>query len=238
MGSRTRSADERRTIMFAKPLFEKKAPRLDMNLQMFAEDNNDDDSDDDQGDDTPDLVELLKNPEFKKQYEADMKGKLGKRLKKYKDVDLEEYERLKQEAAGKKSTDDEEDDNKSDSKLDEYGKRLARAERKEKRAAVKEYAMENKFNAKLAAKLISIDEIELDDDGEPTNLEELFEDLAEEFPEYFTEKEEEEESSKSGYGPGVKQKNNSRTKKPDGYEVGKSSYARIQARRNKNRKGE
>ncbi|WP_144559566.1 hypothetical protein [Shouchella miscanthi] len=204
--------------MFAKPLYTKALP---MNLQFFAEEEEQDDLDQEEEESTPDLEELLKNPEFKKQYDAKVGKTIKRRLKNAKKEKSEEQE--------EQSNQEEEEDNKSNSKLDEHEERLARAERKEKRAAVKEYAMENKFNAKLATKLISIDEIELDDDGEPTNLEELFEDLAEEFPEFFSEKEEEEESSKSGYGPGVKQKNNSGTKKKDTRELGKNAYARAKA---------
>ena len=220
--------------MFAKPLYKRSLYQpLPMNLQYFSAKDDDPEDDSEGKDETPSLEELLENPEFKKQYEADMKTKLGKRLKKYKDVDLDEYKRLKEEAGKKeeKPEKDEESDDPSKSKIDEHEKRLARAERKEKRAAIKEYAMDNKFNAKLSAKLIDIDELELDEDGEPTNLEELFEDLAEEFPDLFGEKDEEEEEEvqesehRPRYNPG----------KSKGNKVGKKDARKAGAERAKAR---
>jgi hypothetical protein len=204
---------------------------LSLNLQFFAggdddsEEDPDDDLDDDNSeDDSPDLDELMKDPKFKKQYQAKLKEQLGKRMKKYKDVDPEEYRRLKGQADKKKAKDKEEEDDeleslKSENK--EKEKKLLRAERREKRAAVKEFAVDNGYNQKLLARLIDIDAVELDEDGDPDNLEELFEEIQEEFPEYFSdqdddedEDDEEEEPKKksSRYAPGSKQKGNKRRK--------------------------
>jgi hypothetical protein len=201
-------------------------PLLPLDLQLFAdddpEDDPEDDPDDDPDDDTPDLDELLKDPKFKKKYQAKMKEQLGKRLKKYKDVDPEEYRRLKEQADKGKKKDDNPDD---DTKKKDVEK-LLRAERREKRAAIKEFAVDNGYNQKLLARLIDTDAVELDEDGEPVNLDDLFEEIQEEFPEYFSEEEEDDEDeddedkkkkSKSKaksktFKPGTKQKGNKQKK--------------------------
>jgi hypothetical protein len=206
---------------------------LSLDLQFFAgadddpeEDPDEDPDEEDPEDDNPDLDELLKDPKFKKQYQAKLKEQLGKRMKKFKDVDPEEYRRLKGQADKKKQQkegdeDDELETLKSENK--EKEKKLLRAERREKRAAVKEFAVDNGYNQKLLARLIDIDAVEFDEDGEPDNLEELFEEIQEEFPEYFSdqdddeddEDEEEEKRTKkkaNRYAPGSKQKGNKKRK--------------------------
>lgn len=210
--------------------FKKFKPLIPLDLQLFAEDDDDQDDDqddddqDDDEDDGPNLDELLKDPKFKKQYQAKMKEQLGKRLKKYKDVDPEEYRRLKEQAGkGKKKDKDEDEDDTSNNKKDV--EKLLRAERREKRAAIKEFAVDNGYNQKLLARLIDVDAVELDEDGEPENLEELFEEIQDEFPEYFSqddeneddEEEEDKKKSKSKtksktFKPGSKQKGNSKKK--------------------------
>ncbi|WP_263707987.1 phage scaffolding protein [Shouchella tritolerans] len=222
--------------MFAKPhkqtleVFENL--RLPMHLQYFADPEGEGDTGDSEPDTAPSLDELLKDPEFKKQYEERFNKGLKKRLKKYEGVDVEEYKRLKEEANKDGSDNDEEKGDETDSKLNEHEKRLARAERREKRAAIKEYSIEKGVNPKLAAKLIDIDSIEMDEDGEPTNIEELFEELEEEFPEFFKGQQEEEDTgTQRGYFPGATQKGNSGTKGEDSYDVGKSVYARIREKR-------
>ena len=203
---------------------------LRLDLQFFAEkgdgdddddagddqDGDGDDGDDDDGDDdddTPNLDELLKDPAFKKQYNAKMKEQLGKRMKKHE----RQLEKLKgaagQDKGGKGGADDEPDE---ESKTEA---RLARAERREKRALVKEYAADHGHSPKLLARLINIDDIELDDDGDPENLDELIEELEEEFPELFgagtdDDADEEERPAKKRFTPGAKQKGNKK-KKPD-----------------------
>src|SRR5699024_1881245 len=125
--------------------------------------------------------------------------------------------------------DDEEDDELESlrTQLGEKEKRIERAERKEKRAMVKEYAVDNQVNPKLLSRLINVDDIELDDDGEAENLDELFEELEEEFPEYFgiaDDDDEEDEPSrkkkKSSFVPGSRQKGNKK-KKVDPKEAGR-----------------
>ncbi|OAK70089.1 hypothetical protein [Lederbergia galactosidilytica] len=193
---------------------------LPFDLQYFAEDPEDpedpDDSDDpedpeDPEDDIPDIDELLKDPVFKKQYNKKLKDQLSKRMKRHN----KELERLKGKGKDKddeKGTDDEEERSQEDEK------RLLRAEHREKRALVKEFAVDNGHNPRLLARLIDLNEIELDEDGEPENLDELFEELEEEFPEYFgaveddEDEEEEERPRKKKFTPGARQKMNKEKK--------------------------
>lgn len=214
---------------------EEKTKLLKLDLQFFADDNPEDDHvddsedelEDDSDDDIPDLDELLKDKKFKKQYQAKLKEQLGKRMKKYEGIDPEEYRRLK-EKAGKKDEDTDDDDELETlkTKLTEKEKRIERAERREKRAMVKEFAVDNQVNPKLLARLINVDDIELDEDGEPENLDELFEELEEEFPEYFGSADDEDEEEepgrkkKSTFVPGARQKSNKK-KKVDPYEAGR-----------------
>lgn len=211
-----------------------KSGPLKMDLQFFAEGGDDDDDDegnddDDDEEDGPDLDELLKDPKFKKKYQEKVKAQLDKRFKKFKDVDPEEYRRLKEQAAkqSKKKADDEEDELetlKSENKAKE--EKLLRAERREKRVAVKEFAIENGYNHKLLSRLIDIDKVDLDENGEPDNLEELFDEIQEEFPEYFSDQDDEDDEDEdvflkkkktttSGYKPGSRQKGNGKNKKED-----------------------
>lgn len=200
---------------------------LPLNLQFFAgdedpeDDPEDDDPEDEQDDDTPDLDELLKDPKFKKQYQAKFKEQLSKRMKKYKDIDPDEYRRLKEQAEKKKQKEQEDESEEAESlksELKEKEKQLLRAERREKRALVKEFAIDNGYNPKLLARLIDLDAIELDENGEPENLEELFEEIQEEFPEYFRDlsdeddEQEEKATKKTKYAPGSQQKGNKKRK--------------------------
>ncbi|MGE6896826.1 hypothetical protein [Priestia flexa] len=225
--------------MFAKPLFQRSfEPLVRLDIQYFAgegDEGDDQDSDDDQ-DDTPNLAEMLKDPALKKQYQELLKTQLGKRMKKFENVDVEEYRRLK-EMAEKQQQDnkDSEEGDKDNLKteLKQKEEKLLRAERREKRAAVKEFAVDQGVNPKLLSRLIDMDSIELDDDGEPENLDELFEELQEEFPEYFKAQEDEEEeeepksTSKSFYSPGPRQKSNGKPKKKNKRELGSSAYRRL-----------
>lgn len=208
---------------------EEKVPKaLSLDLQFFAgddddpDDDQDDDPDDDQDDDGPDLDELLKDPNFKKQYQAKFKEQLGKRMKRFADVDPDEYRRLKEQADKKQQKKDEdEDDEKTQlqQKLNEQEKKLVAAERKEKRIAVKEYAIDNGYNPKLVARLMDVDSLEMDEDGEILDLEDKMDELIEEFPELFSsdddEDDEEEKTKKkksSRYIAGSRQKGNKQRK--------------------------
>lgn len=128
------------------------------------------------------------------------------------------------------------------SELKAKEEKLLRAERREKRATVKEFAIDNGVDPKLLARLINVDDIELDEDGEPENLDELFEELQEEFPQYLkaqedSDEEEEKTTKKKGfYSAGSTQKGNTKPKEKDGYDVGVASYQRVMAKRNRNKK--
>ncbi|WP_432355305.1 hypothetical protein [Sporosarcina sp. A2] len=207
---------------------EEKAQPLRLDLQFFAddpEDNPGDDPEDDPDDEDPEddslnLAELMKDPAFKKQYNQKLKEQLGKRMKKFEGVDPEEYKRLKATENKKngKGSDDEDDK----SRDDEQQKRFLRAERREKKAVVKEFAIDNGHNPKLLARLLDIDAIELDEDGEPENLDDLFDELEADFPEYFGTSDDDQEESgvkKKSFTPGSKQKGNKK-KKIDPYAAG------------------
>lgn len=233
-------------------LFEESAPkykhRLKMNLQHFAEGDDEGDDSDDDGDDSTDdeedelsLDELMKDPKFKKQYQRKLKEQLNKRMKKFDGVDPEEYRQLKEKADKKKQKDQDEEDDEAESlkgELTEKEKKLARAEKKLKRSAVKEFAMEEGYDHKLLARLINLDEVEMDEDDEPMNLEELFEEVQSEFPQYFgassdDEEDEDEENyaqqkkkKRSSYQAGSNQKLNKK-KKVDDYQAGVLAYQNL-----------
>lgn len=226
--------------MFAKPLFQRAfKPLVRLDIQYFAdgEDEGNDHEDDDDQDETPNLAEMLKDPVLKKQYQALLKTQLGKRMKKFEGVDVDEYRQLKEMADKQKQQDKDSEEGDKDNlktELKQKEEKLLRAERREKRAAVKEFAVDQGVNPKLLSRLIDMDSIELDDDGEPENLDELFEELQDEFPEYFKaqedEEEEEEKSTKSSYYyPGSRQKMNNKPKKKDGVEAVTEIYEQLKA---------
>jgi hypothetical protein len=234
-GSCHLKTEERRTIMFAKPLF-KQLPLLRLNnLQFFGgnEEEEDDEEEDDEGEeDELNLKELLKDPKIKKQHQELLKTQLGKRMRKYEGIDPEEFRRLKEQADKKQKQKEEHDDDELEqlkTQNKEKEKQLLRAERREKRALVKEFAVDQGVNPKLLSRLVDIDAIELDEDGEAENLEKLFEELQEEFPEYFTaqddEEDEEETTStkrKGFYKAGHTQKSNKKPPEKKAYDIGKA----------------
>lgn len=164
---------------------------LPLNLQFFADgdpdpetdpekDPEEDPEDDPEGDQDPSLEELLKNnPDLKKQYNELFKKQFNKRLK---GVDLKKAKQLLKDQG--KDADPEDPEEKEESKVTEKALKL---DRKLKRTAVKEYAVDNGLNPKLIARLVDIDSLELDEDGELDidELEEAIEELSDEFPEIF-----------------------------------------------------
>ena len=215
---------------YASALFNKFPLKLD--LQFFADDEGGEDEggdeDEEQQGEELSLDELLKDPAFKKQYQAKFQDQLKKRMKKFDGIDPDEYRRLKEQAE-KEQSDGDKKKSDEDTQLTEREKRIQRAELREKRAAVKEFAAENGHNPKLLARLIDMNAIEMDEDGEPLNLDELFGELEEEFPEYFGQKEEEDtqqsKNKKQQYNPGGQKGNDKKEK--DAYEVGVSQYQRL-----------
>ncbi|MDF2909506.1 MAG: hypothetical protein K0Q56_386 [Sporolactobacillus laevolacticus] len=209
-----------------------------LNLQYFAsEDEDDDDKGDDEDDDQEDqdgdddqdeeqtLEQMIKDdPKLKKQFNQLFKSKFDKRLK---GVDLKKAKELlakeQQEQDDKKGEDKDEDDAKT-------AKLQLKLDRKAKRLSVKEYAADNGQNPKLVARLIDLDKLELNEDGEvdPDDLEEAFDALEDEFPDLFAEDEDDDEDEKSkrkkkssSYKPGSHQRGNKKPKH-DPYESGKA----------------
>lgn len=198
------------------------AKRLPLNLQFFADDNADDEgdnaSDDDNGtDDDFDVDSVLEKPEVKERIEKRFKEQLGKRMKN-KD---KEIERLKAELGGKTEKPDDEGDNKRQKTEvpDEVTQRLERAERREKVAVLKGFAVDEGIDAFLFQKFVDLKDVELDEDGEPVNLDELLEALRDDArtARYFAvtdnEDADEDEPTRKRYVPGdTKQKTNSKKK--------------------------
>ncbi|WP_028983326.1 hypothetical protein [Sporolactobacillus terrae] len=211
-----------------------------LNLQFFAsedgdddEGGDDDDQDDQDGDDEDDedqdeeqtLEQMIKDdPKLKKQFNQLFKNKFDKRLK---GVDLKKAKELlakeQEKQDDKKGEGNDEDDAKT-------AKLQLKLDRKAKRLSVKEYAADNGQNPKLVARLIDLDKLELNEDGEidPDDLEDAFDALEDEFPDLFAndnedEDEEQRKSKKkrSSYKPGSRQKGNKKMKH-DPYESGKA----------------
>lgn len=199
-------------IAAKKELDNEKNNWLRLDLTTFSKDKDDDLGDDDldedddgEGDDEddddsePSLEQMLKeNPALKKQYNALFKSQFSKRLK---GIDLKEAKRLLREEAERKSKEEEDEDkDKANSKADEISKKEEKLNLRVKRAAVKEYAAENNLNPKLLARLVDLDKLDIDEDGEidPDELEELVEELTEEFPELFRKVDSEDEEEDEG----------------------------------------
>lgn len=214
------------------------------NLQTFAEadeeleedkdkkgaNENDDSLTNNQDDKTPSFEELLKNPDFKTSYEAQLQKNLNQRMKKFADVDVDEYKILK----GKQKEID-------DSNLTEVEKLKAEialkdatiqsVEQREKQIAVKEFAIEKGYNPKLLARLVNLDKVKKGDDGWE-GIEENVTSIIEEFPESFQKSQEDDADTSNKSGKtyvSPRQKGNSSTK-VNSYDAGK---ARAEARHKK-----
>lgn len=209
--------------------------KFKFDLQLFAE--NDDDNDDEGGENNEgnkvDINELMKDPEFKKQYENKMKEQLGKRLKKYEDVDVEEYKRLKE----KEEKNEEEkmgEVEKLQKEVDKYKDKAntleTKLEEREKIMAIKEQAIEKGYTPKLAVKLVDMEDVSKDDEGNWL-MDTAFEKMVSDFPEVFSSQQEGEgegeqvegEGEKNKgvrYQAGSKQKTNEQTPESD-YDAGK-----------------
>lgn len=196
-----------------------------MDLQMFAVGDGEGGEGAGSTGNSPNLEELLKDPEFKRQYEAQLQEHLSKRLKKYDGVDVDEYRRLKEEAEKKaeaEMTEIEKAKKEAETYKQKYEQKEKEFEAKEKGIAVKEYAIEKGYKSKLVSKLIDLDKITKDVDGNWVGIEETLTALAEEFPEIknFVEGGTGEEGKGVKYGVGSKQKTNE-AKPADKYEAGK-----------------
>lgn len=217
---------------------------LKLDLQFFAEkseedgddgegdDDKGDDDDSDDDDDVPDFEELMKNKAFRQKHKERLEVQLDKRLKKFKDVDPDEYRRLKaaaDKAKGNKGKDDKDDDDDTGA-ADQIAKKLLKVETREKNAAVKSFAIDKEVDPELLVRFINLKDIELDEDGEPENLEDLFDELLESKNAKYFEQAEADDDEDGGtkkkkktsgsYTPGTKQKIN-KSKKVDPKEAGK-----------------
>ncbi|OHX52077.1 hypothetical protein [Planococcus faecalis] len=123
---------------------------------------------------------------------------------------------------------DEKGDGGDDSDTSKVNEKVLKAEAREKRAVAKEFAIDEGIDPVLFVKFINLKEVELDEDGEPLNLDELLEDLQEgKYAKYFTaavdddedEKEQAAKKKKASYVPGSMQKGNKK-KKVDAYSAG------------------
>lgn len=220
---------------------EKRRLPLTLGLQFFADkgtaDNpdekdelDDEDPDDEENpedlDEDLDLDELLKNPKLKAAHEAKIQKQLDRRLRKYKDVDPEEYRKLK--AAADKGSDKKKADAPDDDR--ETTEKLQKAENRLKRAAVKEFAVDSGVDPVLLVRFIDLGKVELDEDGEPENLDELLEDLQEsKYAKYFAAADEEDEEevvvkkkkTSTTYNPGSKKQKTNKQQKVDPKELGR-----------------
>lgn len=217
-----------------------------LNLQYFSSEDGDDDEDGDDEDDQDDpdgddeddedqddeqtLEQMIKDdPKLKKQFNQLFKSKFDKRLK---GVDLKKAKEL---LAKEQQKQDDKKDYGNDEEDAKTAKIQLKLDRKAKRLSVKEYAADHGQNPKLVARLIDLDKLELNEDGEvdPDDLEEAFDALENEFPDFFAADDDEDEDEddeverkskkkkQSAYRPGSRQRGNKKTKH-NSYESGKA----------------
>jgi hypothetical protein len=152
-------------------------------------------------DDKLNLDELMKDPEFKKQYEAKIKDQLDKRLKKYEGVDLEKYKQLtakEQEELDK----DLSDSQKLQKQLDTLKAEKLAFESKERTYAIKDFVYDSGLNPKIAKLVQSLhgDSVKRGEDGEWSGIEEAVQSVKADFPELFPSDEEDEDSTPEDKG--------------------------------------
>jgi hypothetical protein len=180
------------------------------------------------------LDELMKDPEFKKAYEAKLQEQLGKRLKKYDGIDPEEFKRLKAEE-DKKKEESMTEAQKLQAKIDAMEAERKSFEVREIDIAVKEFAISESLDPKLIARLI--DKSGIKKSGENfEGIKEAVEAVQSEFPALFQADDGDEGGGSGGASGGQgssfklpKQKGNNPPKK-GGYDAGK---ARAMARHKK-----
>lgn len=206
---------------------ETKPQLLKLDLQFFADEDDeeeeeeeddksegDDDDDDDPEDKSTKLDALLKDKAFKRQLSEYMKPQINKRLKKFEGITPEDVKKFKEEQAKKNggANDDDREDSKAAVKIE-------KAEIREKRAAAKEFAIDEGIDPVLFVKFIDVKKIELDEDGEPENLDELLEELQDgKYGKYFAASDDEDDDKKKSnkkYSPGNKNKKLNKEKKVD-----------------------
>lgn len=212
--------------LFTSPLpVKEELKRLPLNLQFFA-DNPDNPDNPDQPDEPDfDVNEVLEKPEVKEAVEKRFKEQLGKRLSN-KD---KEIERLKAELEGKAQPDDKGDKERRKPEDSEAVQKIkSEADRRIKVSEMKVFAANEGIDSFLFRKFVNVDDIELDEDGEATNLNEVLEWLRDDArtAKYFAvtnnEDAPDDEPTNKQYRPGGKQKTNEQ-KKVNLYELGKKA---------------
>lgn len=140
----------------------------------------------DEPEDKLNLDELLKDPEFKKQYEAKLTDQLGKRLKKYEGIDVEKYKELtakEQEELDK----DLSETQRLQKQLDQMKAEKTAFESKERTYAIKDFVYDEGLNPKISKLVISLhgDTVKRNESGEWTGIEEAVQSVKADFPELF-----------------------------------------------------
>lgn len=203
----------------------KEAKRLPLNIQFFADKDEQPDEPDEPDEGEFDVDAVLEKPEVEERIQKRFKEQLGKRLK-GKD---KEIERLKAELEGKteKPDDKGEKDPQKPEVPDKVRELVETSERKLKVAAVKTFAADAEIDAFLFRKFVDLKDVELDEDGDPVNLDDILEELRDDArtAKYFAvtddeESDEEDEPANKQYRPGTKQKMNKK-KKVDPAELGR-----------------
>lgn len=223
--------------------FKDKSELLRINLQFFAdsadggagdgaehegEGGTDAGSDGGQDDETPASLEELfeKFPHLKDQHEKDKKAAVRKAVQKR----FKEGSESKKQDNPSKQDDEGSNDELSTLKaqIDQQNQLIQQAQEKANRAEIKEYAMGNGFDPELSAALIPASKVELDENGDPANLEELFGEVANKFPQYFGAQDEEGAEKAAtpakrttSYIPGSTNKKSNPAPKVDRWELGK-----------------
>lgn len=222
--------------------FTDKSELLRINLQFFAdtadsgaedepehdgEDGTDEGADGGQDDENPASLEELfeKFPHLKEQYDKDKKEAVKKAVqKRFKD----KQQPKKQDKSSKQEEAEDNDELQTlKEQIDQQNQLIQQAQEKANRASIKEYAMGNGFDPQLSAALIPASKVELDEDGDPANLDELFEEISQKFPQYFGVQDEDgaakaaTPAKKTSYIPGSTIKKSNPAPKVDRYERGK-----------------
>lgn len=219
--------------------FNDKSELLRINLQFFSdaadegagdgsehegEGGEDAGADGGQDDETPSSLEELfeKFPHLKEQHEKDKKAAVKKAVQK-------RFKDNKQDNPPKKEEAGDSDELQTlKEQINQQNALIQKAQEKQNRASIKEFALDNGYDSQLSAALIRPSDVELDEDGEPSNLAELFEEVAQRFPKYFGSQDDEDVERRSdsnkrtnSYVPGSATKRGNKAAKVDPFELGK-----------------
>ncbi|AYP68821.1 hypothetical protein BpsM61_00047 [Bacillus phage vB_BpsM-61] len=158
------------------------------------------------GENKLDFNQILKdNPKLKSQFTDRFNASMSKRLKKYEGVDVDEYNDLKKrESSGKLEGD-------AQVWKDKHDKLKAEMETTTRAATIQQFAIEEKFDSEqvtFVTSMIDPSNLEKDDEGEWTGIEEEIERIKKKFPRMFPESDQQDEETdtkkKQKYNPGTK----------------------------------